>query len=119
MQDIVGETSFGEGHAHIIDIPHSLLVAHRYSGLDRPGLAIHAKSKPFIGVSLHLSGRLILSLDYYRRAARGGNQHVGMAAWIVRESLGVLRANLTARHHASQQVAKGVVSVRFCLSRHC
>ena len=50
--------------------------------------------------------------------ARRDDQHVGMAARMVAEGLGVLGADFTARHHAPQHVAQCVVRVRFCLSRH-
>ena len=36
----------------------------------------------------------------------------------VRPSSFITCVTFTARHHASQQVAEGVVSVRFCLARH-
>ena len=119
MQDVVGEADFGEDLPHIVGILHNLRVAHRYCGLDCSGLALHAKPQTFGGISLHLGGRFIFGFDDYRGATRGGNQNVCVAARIVGEGLGVLGADFTARHHASQHVAKGIVSVRFCLSRHC
>ena len=106
MQNVVRETSFGEDLAHIVGILHNLRVAHGYSSLDRSGLALHAKPQPLGGVSVHLSGRLIFGFDDHRGSARRDDQHVGMAARMIDEGLGVLRADLTARHHAPQQVAQ-------------
>ena len=80
---------------------HSLGKTQGYGSLDGARGTFHAKAQPFGGILLHFDSRLILSLDDHRGAARRDDQHIGMAARMVDEGLGVLRADFTARHHAS------------------
>ena len=65
-----------------------------------------------------LRGRRIFGFDDYWRAPQRGYQHIGVAARMVGEGLGVLGADFAARHHAPQQVAQRVVGIRLGLAWH-
>ena len=87
-------------------------------GLDCAGLACYLEAEPLSGVLLRLWGGVILGFDYYRGAARRGYEHVGVAAGMGGEGLGVLGEDPAAGHHAAEEVAEGVVGVGFGLLGH-
>ena len=118
VQDIVGKTGFGEDLAQVIGVLYNLRVANCDSSLDSSGLSLHVKPQPFGGVLFDLRGRRIFGFDDYWRAPRRGYQHIGVAARMVGEGLGVLGADFAARHHAPQQVAQRVVGIRLGLACH-
>ena len=76
------------------------------------------ETQPVGSVPFRFGGRFVLRFDDHRGTARCGNQHVGMAARVVGEGLGILGAHLAARQHAAEQVSQGIVGVGFSLARH-
>ncbi len=74
------------------------------------------ETQPVGSVPFRFGGRFVLRFDDHRGTARCGNQHVGMAARVVGEGLGILGAHLAARQHAAEQVSQGIVGVGFSLT---
>ena len=118
IKNVVGETASGESLPHIIGFSNGLGVADRYSGFHGSRFSLDSEPQPLGSVLLHFGSGLILGFDDHRGAARSGNQHVGMTACVVDEGLSVLGSDFAAGHHAPQQVAQGVVCIRFRLARH-
>ena len=90
-------------------------IAQGDGGLDGAGFAVDLEAQPFPGVLLRFRGRLKLGLHDDGGTAGGGYQHVGMAARVVGEGLGVLGPHGASGHHAPQQVAEGIVDAGFGL----
>ena len=67
------------------------------------------------GIVLGFGGGVKFGFDGHRRAARGGNQYVGVAAGVVGEGLGVFGIDFAGGHHAHKQVAQGIVGAGFGL----
>ena len=70
------------------------------------------------GILLCFGSGFVLRFHHDRGAARRGYEDVGVLARVGREGLGVLGEYLTARHHATEEVAEGVVDVGFDLVGH-
>ena len=118
VEDAVGEAGIGDGLRYVVGVAHGRGVAQGDGGFDGAGLARYLEAEPVGGVLLRFGGGVILGFDHHRGAARRGYQHVGVAAGMGGEGLGVLGEDLAVGHHGAEAVAEGVVGVGFGLLGH-
>ena len=100
IEDAVGETCGGDGLGEIVGVADGWRVAQGD------------------GVLICLGGGFVLGFDHHGGASGGGYEHVSVLAWMGRKGLGVFGEDHAAGHHVAEDVAEGVVGVRFSLIGH-
>ena len=118
MQDAVGNAGLGHSLAHVVGILYGLRIAQCNGCLNGPRFAVDGETQPVESVLFRFGGRFILGFDDHGGTARRGNEHVGMAARVVGEGLGILGEDLATGHHAAKQVSQGAIGVWLGLSGH-
>ncbi len=117
-EDAVAESGIGDSSGEVVGIANGLRVAEGDGGLDGAGLADDSQVEAVTCLGLDVLGRVVLGLDDYGRAARGGDKDVGVVAGVALDDLGVFGAHGGFAQHSLEYVAEGGVGAGFGLVGH-